>query len=63
MVLHLARERDGRAGGLDSCRVDEDGLPVGLQVMGPFLEDATSIDLAGAIGELMGGFRPPPGFD
>lgn len=39
------------------------GLPVGVQVVGPYLEDATTIDVAGHIGELMGGFRAPPGYD
>jgi hypothetical protein len=28
--------------------------------MGPYLEDATPIDLAGRIGEALGGFRRPP---
>src|SRR5205814_9784487 len=35
-----------------------DGLPVGIQIMGPFLEDATPLDLAAR----MGSFVPPPGF-
>ena len=39
-----------------------DNLPVGIQIMGPYLEDATPIDLAGRIGELLGGYEPPPGF-
>jgi amidase len=39
------------------------GLPVGLQIMGPFLEDATTIHLAGALTDEIGGFRPPAGFD
>jgi amidase len=38
------------------------GLPVGIQIMGPYLEDATTIDLAGRLADLLGGFRPPPGF-
>jgi amidase len=38
-----------------------DGLPVGLQIMGPYMEDATPIDLAGKITEVTGGFVPPPG--
>jgi len=38
------------------------GLPVGLQIMGPFLEDATPIDLAEHFGRILGGFSPPPGF-
>jgi len=36
--------------------------PVGIQIMGPYLEDASPIDLAGRIGEIVGGFEPPPGF-
>jgi amidase len=38
------------------------GLPVGIQIMGPLLEDATPIDLAGKLAAVLGGFRPPPGF-
>lgn len=37
------------------------GLPVGLQVIGPYLEDRTTIDFAGRLGELAGGYAPPPG--
>jgi len=36
------------------------GLPVGLQVIGPFLEDGTPIHLASLISELTGGFEVPP---
>ena len=39
-----------------------DGLPVGIQIMGPYLEDGTPIDLAVRMAELMGGFDAPPGF-
>ena len=38
------------------------GLPVGIQIMGPYLEDATPISFAGALGEVIGGFKPPPGY-
>jgi amidase len=38
------------------------GLPVGIQIVGPYLEDATPIDVAGRLTEVIGGFRPPPGF-
>lgn len=38
------------------------GLPVGIQLMGPFLEDATPIAFAGALAEHIGGFRPPPAY-
>jgi amidase len=38
------------------------GLPVGIQIVAPYLEDRTAIDVAGRIAEVGGGFRPPPGF-
>jgi amidase len=38
------------------------GLPVGIQIVGPYLEDATPIDVAGRLTEVIGGFQPPPGF-
>jgi len=38
------------------------GLPVGIQVMGPYLEDATPITFAGLLSTEFGGFAPPPGF-
>jgi len=37
-----------------------DGLPVGLQVVGPFLEDLTPIHAAGLMADIIGGFTPPP---
>jgi amidase len=39
-----------------------DGLPVGLQVVAPYLEDRTAIDVARRITEVVGGFVPPPQF-
>ncbi len=35
------------------------GLPIGIQVVGPYGHDLTTIRLAGEISELMGGFVPP----
>jgi amidase len=35
------------------------GLPVGIQILGPYLEDATPIELAGRLADLIGGFCPP----
>src|SRR5829696_1361064 len=37
------------------------GLPVGAQVVGPLFEDDTAITLAGLLGEITGGYQPPPG--
>jgi amidase len=38
------------------------GLPVGIQIMGPFMEDATSIKLAELMVQTTGGFAAPPGY-
>jgi amidase len=37
-----------------------EGLPVGVQVVGPYLEDRTSLFLAARLGEMTGGYQPPP---
>jgi amidase len=39
------------------------GLPVGIQIMGPYLEDATSIDIALKLTQSIGGFTSPPGYN
>jgi amidase len=36
------------------------GLPVGMQVVGPYLEDRNCIFLAHKFSELVGGYQPPP---
>lgn len=38
------------------------GLPVGLQILGPYLEDGTPIDVAARLADVTGGFRPPKGY-
>ena len=35
-------------------------LPVGIQVIGPLYEDDTAISFAGLLGEVAGGYQPPP---
>ncbi|MBA2312858.1 MAG: amidase [Actinobacteria bacterium] len=37
-----------------------DGLPAGIQIIGPYLEDRTTIACARALAGLIGGFHPPP---
>ncbi len=37
-----------------------DGLPVGVQVVGPYLEDRTSLFVGARLAELTGGYQPPP---
>ena len=37
------------------------GLPAGVQVVGPLFEDDTAITFAGLLGEVTGGYQPPPG--
>ena len=40
-----------------------DGLPVGVQVVTPYLQDLAAVELAGLIAEAAGtGYRTPPGF-
>jgi amidase len=38
------------------------GMPVGIQVVAPFLEDRTGIDFGRRLAELTGGYTPPPSF-
>lgn len=38
------------------------GLPVGVQVVTPYLQDRRAVKLAGFIADLSGGYTPPPGF-
>jgi amidase len=40
-----------------------DHLPIGLQVIGPYLEDRTTIRLAGLLGHELGPLPRPPGYD
>jgi len=40
-----------------------DGLPVGVQIVGPWLEDRTPLKLAELIEREFGGFTPPPAFN
>jgi amidase len=39
-----------------------DGLPVGIQIVGPYLHDRTVIAFAQLLAEITGGFTPPPGY-
>lgn len=38
------------------------GLPIGLQAVGPYLEDETCLTFAELVERELGGFTPPPGF-
>ena len=38
------------------------GLPIGVQIIGPYLEDRTPIAFAELIEREFGGFLPPPGY-
>ena len=42
--------------------VSEDGLPIGIQIVGPYLEDRTPIFFAELIEREFGGFVPPPAY-
>ncbi|MFI9503634.1 amidase [Nocardia sp. NPDC052566] len=40
-----------------------EGLPFGMQIIGPYLEDHTTLQFAELIEQEFGGFTPPPGFE
>ncbi|HYR90516.1 MAG TPA: amidase family protein [Terriglobia bacterium] len=42
--------------------LSKSGLPVGLQIIGPYLEDATPIGFAQLLAREIGGFQPPEGY-
>ena len=48
------RRRSPRSGTMTS------GLPIGVQIIGGYLEDRTTIAFAGLIEREFGGFTPPP---
>jgi len=39
------------------------GLPIGLQAVGPYLEDLTPLRFAALLAREIGGFRKPAGYD
>ena len=39
------------------------GMPVGVQIVGGYGEDRTTIEFARLLAEVIGGFSPPPGFE
>jgi len=42
--------------------LSDDGLPIGMQIVGPYLEDRTTLAFAALIEREFGGFVPPPGY-
>lgn len=42
--------------------LSEKGLPIGVQIVGPYLEDRTTIAFAALMEREFGGFVPPPGY-
>jgi len=43
--------------------LSREGLPIGLQAVGPYLEDLTPIRFAALLAREIGGFRKPSGYD
>jgi amidase len=42
--------------------LSEGGLPIGMQIVGPYLEDRTPLGFAALAEREFGGFTPPPGY-
>ena len=40
-----------------------DGLPVGMQIVAPYLQDRRAIRVAQLASEVLGGYEVPPGFE
>jgi amidase len=40
----------------------DDGLPVGMQIVGPYVGDRAVLAVAASVEEVLGGFRPPAAF-
>ncbi len=40
--------------------IDQDGLPIGMQIIGPLLEDRTTLAFAEQVERVFGGFVAPP---
>jgi amidase len=47
---------------VNAVGLSPEGLPIGVQIVGPWLEDRTPLALAALIEREFGGFTPPPGF-
>ena len=43
--------------------ISREGLPIGLQAVGPYLEDLTPIRFTALLAREIGGFRKPSGYD
>lgn len=41
----------------------QSGLPVGMQIVGPYMGDRTTLDFARRMADVVGGFVAPPGYD
>ena len=43
--------------------LSSDGLPINVQIIGPYLEDKTTLAFANKLADVMGGCQVPPGFE
>jgi amidase len=44
------------------CKLDRDGLPIGLQLVGKRFDDSRLLGTAKSVSHLIGGFRRPSGY-
>ena len=66
MINNMAWTRIATVSGLPATvapiGVTDSGLPVGIQIIGPRLEDLSTIAFARGLSNLLGGFVIPPGY-
>ena len=63
MVYPLLANLSGHPATAFPAGLTQAGLPIGLQAIGPYLEDRTPIRFAALVGQEFGGFRRPPGYE
>jgi amidase len=60
-VWHSLATTPGLPATVAPVELSKAGLPIGVQIVGPYLEDRTTIAFAGLLEREFGGFVPPPG--
>ena len=63
LALADAREPDDQPSAVVPIGRTAAGLPVGMQIVAPYLHDRRAIRVAGLVSQVLGGYEVPPGFE